>query len=119
MKLVHNGIPQGSPISLILAAFYTAELLEIFTPPDPTHNAQPFPHPDNSTKVHLLMYVDDGKLYVSSTSLNTKILLLKAAYLKAEQWLRDAGLSSDYSKQKIIHYSCQRDHNSNPSISNS
>jgi len=32
MRPVDNGIPQGSPTSPILAAFYTAELLELFTP---------------------------------------------------------------------------------------
>ena len=30
MKKVENGIPQGSPVSPILASFYSAELLEIF-----------------------------------------------------------------------------------------
>ena len=116
MKPVRNGIPQGSPISPILAAFYTAELLELFTPLDPNPNAQPFPHPDSPTDAHLLMYVDDGKLYISSKSLDTNIILLKAAYLKAEQWLRSAGLSSDYSKRELMHYSRRRKHNSNPSL---
>jgi retron-type reverse transcriptase len=31
-KPVQNGIPQGSPVSPILAAFYSAELIELFAP---------------------------------------------------------------------------------------
>ena len=30
MKEVENGIPQGSPVSPVVAAFYTSELLEMF-----------------------------------------------------------------------------------------
>jgi hypothetical protein len=69
MKPVDNGIPQGSPVSPILAAFYSSELLEKFTiPPEPPicdfTPSQPSP-------VNIIMYVDDGKIYVSSTSLSS------------------------------------------------
>lgn len=39
------------------------------------------------------MYVDDGKLYASSQSLETNVTLLKEAYDRAEKWLQDAGVS--------------------------
>ncbi|PPR03941.1 hypothetical protein CVT26_001146 [Gymnopilus dilepis] len=114
MHPVQNGIPQGSPVSPILAAFYTAELLEIFTPPN--NSQPPATSPDSPTKINLLMYVDDGKLFVSSNSLETNTILLKNAYLEAEAWLRRAGLSPDFSKRELMHYSRRRKHNSNPSI---
>jgi len=113
MHPVENGIPQGSPVSPILAAFYSAELLEIFAPPP---QASTFPHPDQVTETNLLMYVDDGKLYTSSKFLDTNITTLKAAYIKTEAWLQSPGLSSDVSKREIMHYSRRRGDNSSPSI---
>ncbi|PPQ83207.1 hypothetical protein CVT26_013006 [Gymnopilus dilepis] len=115
MHPVQNGIPQGSPVSPILAAFYTAELLEMFTPPN--HSQPPLPtSPDSPTNVHLFMYGDDGKLFVWSKSLENSTILLKNAYLEAEAWLKRAGLSPDISKRELMHDSRRRNHNSNPSI---
>jgi len=112
MKHVENGIPQGSPISPILAAFYTTELLEQFK-----HNTQANhnQNPDKATKVHLLMYVDDGKLYVSSKSLKTNVEKLKEAYNTAEKWLQGTGLSPDYTKRELMHYT-RRKNDGSPSI---
>ncbi|KAF5313929.1 hypothetical protein D9619_013084 [Psilocybe cf. subviscida] len=101
MKEVQNGIPQGSPISPILAAFYTAELLEVF---DKKHSSYIRPHPDIPTDTQLLMYVDDGNLYVSSPSLETNVALLETAYRKVHEWLAKAGLSADLVKRELIHY---------------
>ncbi|CAK5274978.1 unnamed protein product [Mycena citricolor] len=70
MKPVENGIPQGSPTSPILAAFYSSFLLELFEEQQKQH--QGIPGEDTTcTPVMLIMYVDDGKLYVSSESLET------------------------------------------------
>ncbi|KIJ91943.1 hypothetical protein K443DRAFT_13986 [Laccaria amethystina LaAM-08-1] len=90
MGQVDNGIPQGSPISPILTAFYTSGLLEQFQPKSLNPANQEFPSPDNVMDVHLLMYVDDGKLYVSSKSLKTNVAYLKGVYNKAKKWLKDA-----------------------------
>lgn len=54
MQPVENGIPQATLVSPILAAFYTAELLEIFSPPP---HPSTFPHPDQATEVKLLIYI--------------------------------------------------------------
>jgi hypothetical protein len=43
MGQVDNGIPQGSPISPILAAFYTSDLLEQFQPKSLNPANQEFP----------------------------------------------------------------------------
>jgi len=80
MKPVKNGIPQESPISPILASFYSAGLLDIFeTPTNPIEILEN--HACNhSTHVSILMYVDDGKLTISSQSLDTNNYILAKAY---------------------------------------
>ena len=78
MQPVENGILQGSPASPILTAFYSAELLEKFaiaSNPSPTCTTPSQPSP-----INILMYVDDGKIYVLSMSLHTNVILLKLAY---------------------------------------
>jgi hypothetical protein len=95
MHPVKNGIPQGSPISPILAAFYTSELLELFTPKE---SGDPTPVPDSPTNITMVIYVDNGKIYVSSKSFDMNITLLTTAYHRADDWLRKAGLSADFSK---------------------
>ena len=104
MQPVENGIPQGSLVSPILAAFYSAELIEKFNnigAPDPEQTT----FPTQPTQTNIIMYVDDGKIYVSSNSLETNTILLKLAYLEVETWLKGAGLASDLSKRELMHYS--------------
>jgi len=104
MKPVKNGILQGSPISPILASFYSADLLDIFEIP-----INPIEIPENyvcnhPTYVSILMYVDDGKLTVSSQSLDTNNYILAKAYQLVDQWLHSARLSPDKDKRKLMHY---------------
>ena len=82
-KLVKNGIPQGSPVSPILASFYLVGLLEVF------QNKAIFFTPKNLKanklfNIEILMYVNNSKLTVSSISIATNnILLVKVV----DQWL--------------------------------
>ena len=116
MQPFQNGIPQGSPVSPILAAFYSAELLEKFAP-------QNFPFnrldttPSQPSPINIIMYVDDGKLYVSSNSLHTNIILLQLAYKEVETWLKNAGLAPDLAKREIMHYSRRKKYDCAPPIS--
>ena len=111
MSHVENGIPQGSPVSPILAAYYTSDLFNLFRQ-NPTLST---PIPDKPTPVTLFMYVDDGKLTVSSRSLETNIALLQSAYNKVDTWLHQAGLSPDYAKRELMHYT-RRKKDGSPSI---
>ena len=114
MKPVQNGIPQGSPVSPILAAFYTAELIEKFRPADQHVNNRTTP--SDPTQISLIMYIDDGKIYVSSQSLETNVILLKLAYTEVENWLISAGLAADTAKREIMHYSRRPKYDCSPSI---
>jgi hypothetical protein len=111
MAEVENGIPQGSPVSPILAAFYTSDIFNLFLP----NPIQSTPVPDKPTAVTLFMYVDDGKLTVSSRSLETNVIYLKSACNKVDEWLHQAGLSPDYAKRELMHYT-RRKKDGSPSI---
>jgi hypothetical protein len=117
MLPVKNGIPQGSPVSPILASFYSAELIESFTHPIPAPLPDPTTCPSQPTPTNIIMYVDDGKIYVSSKSLETNVILLELAYKEVETWLLNAGLAPDLSKREIMHYSRRKKYDCNPSIS--
>jgi len=104
MKPVKNGISQGSPISPILISFYSAGLLNIFetlTNPIEIPENHAYNHP---THVSILMYVDDGKLTVSSQSLDTNNYIPAKAYQLVDQWLHLAGLFPDKDKRELMHY---------------
>ena len=113
MKRVENGIPQGSPVSPILATFYSAELLEIFTPTE--RRGQRLPLPDDPSETTLFMYVDDGKLFVSSKSLETNVKILQTAYKRTDSWLRSVGLAPDMDKRELMHYT-RRPKDNSPAI---
>jgi hypothetical protein len=81
----------------------------------PKESGDTTPVPDNPTNITMVMYVDDGKIYVSSKSFDMNITLLATAYHRADDWLRKAGLSADFSKRELMHYSRRRGDNSSPS----
>ena len=80
MKLVKNSISQGSPIFYILVFFYSVGLLNIFK--IPTNSIEiPENHACNySTHIFILIYIDDGKLTVSSHLLDTNNYVFAKAY---------------------------------------
>jgi len=114
MTKVENRIPQGSPISSILASFYLAGLLDLFEKNPNSHIQDPL-LPDDPTITTLFMYVDNEKLTVSSKSLETNVKILSLAYCRVNQWLQKAGLTLDKDKRELIHYT-QRCLDGSPAI---
>ncbi|KAJ6593027.1 hypothetical protein B0H19DRAFT_1055680 [Mycena capillaripes] len=54
------------------------------------------------------MYVDDGKIYVASESLETNVHLLRTAYIKVRTALGRWGLAIDDDKRELMHYIGQK-----------
>jgi len=90
---IHNGTPQGSPLSPILSVFYTAPLLDL---------ASSWHYHD------LTLYVNDGAIYVVSA---TKQAATKAAlegYKVVTTWLHMNGLEADPAKTELMTFTPTR-----------
>ena len=85
MKPVKNGIPQESLISSILTFFYSIGLLNIFEIPTNSIKIPENYTCNHPTHISILMYVDDGKLTVSSYLLDTNNYVLAKAYQLVDQ----------------------------------
>jgi hypothetical protein len=53
---------------------------------------------DKITPTTMVMYIDDGNIWVSSLSLSTNTHILQAAYKTVRNWLTKNGLSIDTKK---------------------
>jgi hypothetical protein len=116
IKPVLNGLPQGSPISGPASLLYTADILTLMQNIT-TREHQCARSLEKISPTTMAMYIDDGNIWVSSTSLNTNIQILQVAYKAVSKQLAKSGLSIDTNKCKLIHFTRQkRDTNVEPSI---
>jgi hypothetical protein len=116
IKLVLNGLPQGSPISGPASSLYMADILT--TMKNITTREHQYAHSlENISPTTMAMYIDDGNIWVSSSSLNTNVQILQAAYKTISKQLANSGLSIDTKKCELIHFTRhKRDRNEKPSI---
>ena len=103
MEAVTTGIPQGSPVSPVLAAIFS-RTLDIRIAEAAPLLRQMQQQADQALEGRLIMYVDDGKLYVSSRSMSSNTWHLRALYKVAREWARAEGLELDDAKQDAMHY---------------
>jgi hypothetical protein len=97
---ISNGIPQGSPLSPILAIIYAADIVKL-------------------KKLILLgittlAYMDDGSLIAKSKSLDTNIGKLQTAFKIITESLTASGLEAQYQKLQLQHYTKGPDPTSPP-----
>jgi ribonuclease HI len=89
IELRKVGVPQGSPLSPILAALYTSPTLNMC-------------HQRPGTA--LSYYVDDGLIIAVSPSLETNCQMLSEAHAAVAGSLMAAGLPTDPQKNELIHF---------------
>ncbi|KAH7880713.1 uncharacterized protein C8R40DRAFT_1081465 [Lentinula edodes] len=106
------------PLSPILSAFYAAELLEILECRSQEYQQAPGSEGQATPPPNLFMFVDDGKLHVCSHSLELNTAILKAIWIEViVPWGRKVGLSYDFDKRELMHYTRRKcDNNISPSI---
>jgi hypothetical protein len=116
IKPVLNGLPQGSPILGPASSLYTADILTTMQN-IATREHQYTRSLENISPTTMAMYIDDGNIWVSSSSLSTNIQILQAAYKTVSKQLANSGLSIDTNKCELIHFTRRKhDRNEKPSI---
>ena len=88
-RLQEVGVPQGSPLSLVLSILYTSGLL---------HKMKSW---SNSS---LGMYVDDGALFACADEWAEIQTILRKRYSVCEEWLSCAGLCIEPDKTEAIFF---------------
>jgi hypothetical protein len=113
LKPISTGVPQGSCVSPILAAYFTSPMSKAIAESvakelsnDPELSAQ---HSKNLIKPHpLTLYVDDGSLAASAPSRAEATKVVQLAFKAAHGWLKKRGLKTDQVKNDLIHFTKSR-----------
>jgi hypothetical protein len=87
------GIPQGSPLSPILSAIYTAWIADTLK---------------GRGGCSLLMYVDNGALSAFGPTLESNVLVLQQTFSLAVKRLQDVGMPVDKGKCDLMHFTRRR-----------
>ena len=90
---ITSGTPQGSPLSPILSAMYTANLLE---------------ETSKWSLRDLMMYVDDGAIYAMSATIKGATESAAEGYTQVLNWLHRNGLSADPEKCELMTFTHSR-----------
>ncbi len=100
---VKIGIPQGSPIALILFMLFTAPLFKILT------------KEEKKARIKIRGYVDNGLLTARSSKGVTSAAKIQETFAKIEAWAIQTGMVFDQAKFEAIH-SFRKKHFPNPEI---
>src|SRR5258708_16535782 len=117
---INTGIPQGSCVSPILAAYFTAPLSEAITTGAETRLANSEGIRDNiqankSTLHPHTLYIDNRSISASAHTREEATQIVKATFETAHEWLQKRGLKIDQVKCKLIHFTkSNRGHHSGP-----
>jgi hypothetical protein len=103
IKPVLNRLPQKYPISKPASSLYTADILTHMQN-IATREHQSAHSLENISPTTMVMYIDDGNIWVSSLSLKTDAQILQAAYKAISKQLTKSGLAINTKKCKLIHF---------------
>lgn len=98
-----DGLPQGSPLSVILYIIYNSPLLQTS-------------HPDPKKKELSLGFIDDIIHLVASKSLEENMIKLKTPASISLTWARTHGAIFDKKKAQLIHFSNKRQQHNLPNF---
>jgi Reverse transcriptase (RNA-dependent DNA polymerase) len=91
-----HGTPQGSPLSPLLSAIYTAPLLSLLSSSAPSSHSS------------FQLYVDDGCVIASGAMFRHLATLAAKLYERTSTWLKSVGLRLDPSKTEFMHFHGRR-----------
>ena len=110
-RAVCTGCPQGSPVSGVLANYYSAPLLEMFLQANAQIRDAPTQNPDirghnDETPITAGLFVDDRSLYTASKSPTANARRLQNVFKKVITWADQNGLKIDMNKVDYICFTC-------------
>jgi hypothetical protein len=115
---IETGIPQGSPVSPILAALLTSTLSDSiirgFNDDDTPLYLKHCMAKDQAKECGSWLYVDDGRLLAISRSLNT--CALEHAAKHTIIWMDARGMRMDRVKMDLTHYTWRKRVQEHPSV---
>src|ERR1700677_670030 len=122
LRPVETGIPQGSCVSPILAAFFTSPMInEIHRSAteriEQIPELSPLSRSNQATLSQTTLYVDDGAILASGPTLEVTSQILKVTFEETHKWLQQRSLKTDEVKNELIHFTQTKNKGSNPTIS--
>ena len=109
-RAIRTGCPQGSPILGVLANYYSAPLLELFSQENTRNQDELTPTMEyrwnNNTPITAGLFVNDGSLYTASNSPTTNARRLKTAFEIVIAWAGQNGLKINMNKVDYICFIC-------------
>jgi hypothetical protein len=117
---IETGIPQGSPVSPILAALLTSTLSDSiirgFNDDDTPLYLKHCMAKDQAKECGSWLYVDDGRLLAISRSLNTCARMIEHAAKRTIIWMDARGMRMDRVKMDLTHYTWRKRVQEHPSV---
>src|SRR5260370_3058578 len=107
--LIETGVPQGSCVSLILAAYFTSPMIsEVLgrtnLQMDETQELSSFITEEKVMLSPITLYIDNGAILTSGPMLDSTACIITMAFKETHAWLTKRGLKTDQVKNELMHF---------------